>query len=489
MFVGKRVFGRKVIRSVFLVILLSALCVASLPAISRADRVPKPAPMNPEFLHYLKIKEAMPVDVTGDGIHGMGDIPPPIKLPRYRGDKAVFGMLATIPSVYDARKKNKVTPVRDQGACGSCWAFAAFASLESSLKPKENNDFAEADLVDYHGFDFATCDGGGHHLMATAYLARWSGPVNEKDYPYPYLQAAPGVSVKKHVQDVYFLPARNSYLDNDAIKAAVMSYGAVHVSFYFDDFYYNPSTYSYYCNGTQGTNHAVAVIGWDDNYSKEKFNPQPPGNGAFLVKNSWGTDWGNKGYFYLSYYDVSFMPRAVYYNAVAPTDSKRAYEYDPLGWVTSLGYGSNTAWFANIFTAASSASKIKAASFYTPTYQSPYEIRIYKNCTNGNPTSGSLVTTLKGTIPYPGYHTVRFKTPAKVSPGKKFSVVVKLTTPGYNYPIPIEMPLRTPDYTFDYSSAANAWLGQSFSSNDGVNWRDVVYDYPKTNVCLKAFGL
>jgi hypothetical protein len=88
-----------------------------------------------------------------------------------------------------------------------------------------------------------------------------------------------------------------------------------------------------------------------------------------------------------------------------------------------------------------------------------------------------------GVMPYAGYHTVRFSG-TEVTAGKKFSVVAKVTSPDYDFPVAIEEPI------LGYSSAAKAVAGQSFMSNNGLAWTDVTTwrGWGKTNVCLKAFG-
>ncbi len=116
----------------------------------------------------------------------------------------------------------------------------------------------------------------------------------------------------------------------------------------------------------------------------------------------------------------------------------RVYQYDPLGWVSSLGYSSTTAWFANMFTAVASE-KLTAVSFYAASPNSPYEIYIYKGVTAGVPRSGTLAATQTGTVQMPGYNTISLSSPANLTTGEGFSIVVKLTTPGFNYPIPLNM--------------------------------------------------
>lgn len=457
-----------------------------------------PAPVNPEFLHHIQQKSLGMVQGLSTEGHVLSYVPSPLSRPSMKA-RAAMMVSETPPAAFDLRTVDGVTPVKDQGSCGSCWAFATYGSLESYLKYRQAShkswDFSEADMNQYHGFDLQECDGGNFD-MATAYLARWDGPVNSSDVPYPYasplLQAAPGARVRKHLQHAWYLPERSTYTDNTQVKNALMTYGAVSVAFYYGAAYYNETTSAYYYKGPIGIglNHAVTIVGWDDNYSRTNFTAglRPPGDGAFIVKNSWGKEWGKDGYFYLSYYDKKLSSMVSYYSAEGPGNYRREYEYDPLGWTNSAGYSTTSAWFANVFNAAAGAANIEAVSFYTPVPDSTYRIYIYKDVTGSNPKNGVLVKSIRGTITKAGYHTIKtFQSPASppvVVPGAKFSVVVKLTTPNYTYPIPLEWDLP------GYSSAANAYKGQSYVSPDGKTWDDLtlISPFERSNVCLKAFG-
>ncbi|MGB9893383.1 MAG: lectin like domain-containing protein, partial [Candidatus Saccharicenans sp.] len=362
------------------------------------------------------------------------------------------------------------------GSCGSCWAFATYGSLESFLMPNEIRDFSEQDLIDHHGYDYGPCDGGNLNMSA-AYLARWTGPLREEDDPYIYAQAG----AIKHVQQIIMIPPRSDSSDNDQIKQAVMDYGAVYTTMFWDSSCYNSTYRSYYNASSQVGGHAVAIVGWNDNFEASKFNTPPPGNGAFIVKNSWGASWGENGYFYVSYYDNYFGRRG--FNAVVKAENSSnyqvIYQYDPLGWVTSFGYGSTTAWMANIFQATSDL-PIKAVSFYVPALNSSYEIYIYRNVAPNQPKAGELATSKTGVIASPGYYTIILDTAVAVSIGQYFSVVLKLTTPGYNYPISAEGTYA------GYSSQAVPNPQLSLVSSDGSSWFDLgTYGY---DVCLKAFA-
>lgn len=440
------------------------------------------APINPDFLKFMeKYYRGEYYPWTEDGNY-LGYIPPPVDLSHLRkGNRKSEYSNFLYPATYDLRSYGKMTPVRNQGSCGSCWAFATYGSLESTLLTAETRDFSENHLKNTHGFDWSCCSGGNEY-MSIAYLSRWSGPWNEADDPYnpSSCTSTTNKPVQKHLQNAIFVPTTLTLIDSiPDIKYAIMNYGAVKASYYHSDSYYNSTYKSYYYNGSSSTNHAVTIAGWDDTFSRTKFNIQPPGDGAFLVKNSWGTSWGASGYFYLSYYDTSLTGYTIFFGEPT-TNFDYIYQYDPLGWVSSYGYGSNTAWFANIFTATSNQN-LKAVSFYTASPNSPYEIYIYTNVTSG-PRTGTLSGTKTGTIPNAGYNTILLDSQISLTSGQKFSVVVKLTTPGYNYPIPIE-------YAYSgYSSGATSSPGQSFVSSNGTSWQDITTWNSTANVCIKAFS-
>jgi len=446
------------------------------------DSKPKLAPANPAFLRAIENMQSGRFSQE----KGLGYIPGPIDFSYYKG---VYSkrVRAAYPTSYDLRTYNKVTPVKDQGGCGSCWAFGAYGSLESWIKPTETRDFSELHLIRYHGFDWTECE-GGNTSISEAYLARWGGPYNESDYPYPYTvsgDAGNSATVQKHVQTVIWLPGRTSSTDNDTIKWFIMNYGAVTFAFYYDATYVHSTYKTYYCPLGIDTNHEVCIVGWDDNFDKNKFKNVPPGNGAFLCKNSWGTThWStNNGYFWLSYYDPNITDLCSFIDAQSPKNYTHIYQYDPLGLVYGFGYGTTTGWGANVFT-ASTNDPLRAISFIisdkcTVTYY------IYKNPTSGNPTSGLLVSSgTIGTLSYAGYYTYNLPTVINLVPGDKFSVVIKYVNNNYTYPIPME------GYSPGYTSGATNAAGQSYFSSNGTSWSDA-YNYSgnsyKFNCTIKAF--
>ena len=471
------------------VILLAFVLGSALSAFAGDAAKPKKAPLNPEFVKYrqeLSLGRAVPR--TADG-HALGDVPLPFLPSGVRPETRDLNRPDALPASYDLRAiAGKLPPVRDQGNCGSCWAFATYGSLESFLRPAESLDLSEQHLIDNAGFWYGPCD-GGNIVMSTAYLARWAGPIGEADNPYVHLAAFPDGAgpVAKHVQDIAYLPERASALDNDLLKSHVMSQYIVYVSMYWVDSGYNAAHDCFYNNGVAsgGGGHAVCVVGWDDNYPAANFNVAPPGNGAFIVRNSWGPTWGEDGYFYVSYYDTRFARRG--YNAVvkaeASTNYSGVFQYDALGLCTQWGFGTDTGWAANVFTAPTKT-VISAVGTYAVSPGCSMTIYVYTGATSANPRAGTLRTTAGALADFAGYYTIPI-TPVTVLAGQKFSVVIKFRTPGMNYPIPGEEKLTY------YSEGATAHVGESLLSSDGAFWLDqmkeAAYAPYMLNFCIKAY--
>ncbi len=440
------------------------------------------APRNPAFEQYLEQLSAPGLTGAPGAERPRGLIPPPFKIPPAPAGVSARPAARALPSSYDLRAAGKVSSVKDQGNYGNCWTFATYGSLESCLLTGESWDFSENNLANKHGFNSAYGD-GGNHFMALAYLARWSGPVLEADDPYANGPNSPsGLAVRKHIQNAYLPADRASPGDNNTLKQALVDRGALYSSICWNSSYYQDGNAAYYYSGSAIADHAITIVGWDDNYSRTQFKTPPPGDGAFLVKNSWGTAWGDNGYFWVSYHDQWIgTDNAQFYSAAATSNYESVYQYDPLGFCNAYGYsGSTTAWGANIFTNASGI--VRAVSFYAVSAGASYEIRIYTGGNAGDPVSGTLALTQSGSATQAGYYTVALN--SAVSFSTRFAVVVKLTTPGGTTPIAVE------EYLSGYSTAATANPGESYISANGVSWSEAKNPYNDRymNVCLKAFG-
>ncbi|MCX6358637.1 MAG: Ig-like domain repeat protein [Armatimonadetes bacterium] len=452
-----------------------ALAVAVLSAL-QVSSVAQPAPVwelaapNPRFVEYQLHPPTQP-----------GLTPSPVDYSHADGVPVhgAIRRLGPIPTAYDLRALGRTTAVRQQDTCGTCWVFASYASLEGALLPGERWDFSENHVKNTSGFGGDPCVGGNQHKVL-AYLARWSGPVTEADDPYvPYASTSPtGLTVRKHLQNVLFLPNRTGPLDTTAIKRAIMDVGPVYTPMTWSSAQMNPATNAYYYYGNRIDNHAVAIVGWDDGYAQSRFLRRPSGPGAWICKNSQGIYHDDGVYFYVSYYDSSIAYDVTVFTAGEDTTNySRNYQYDPMGDTGYIGCGSNTAFYSNVFT-AEATEPVVAAAFYAASPGTSYTVRLYTDV-GATPTSGRLASSASGVTPTAGYFTAPIP-PATVLAGSRFAVAVEVTTPTTVKPIPVE-------YYINGYSHCTSNPGESWISADGVSWSDMATVIKHANVCVKAF--
>ena len=388
-----------------------------------------------------------------------------------------------LPSSYDYRKMGRAPQIGNQGSLGTCWAFASLKALESSLLPGKPLELSVDHMTMHNSFSMSQ-DAGGEYTMSMAYLLAWQGPVLESEDPYGDGYSPDGLKPCLHVQDIQILPAK----DYEAIKQAVYRYGGVQSSLYTsmrnyqsESVYYNRTTNSYCYIGDEKPNHDSVIIGWDDNYSKDNFNMGLEGDGAFICTNSWGEDFGDQGYFYVSYYDTNIGVHNIVYTGVEPVDNyDHNYQSDLCGWVGQIGYGRDSAWFANAYTAGK-GENLEAAGFYATDQNTDYEIYVARHLgEKADQTFGQRVKMAEGRLRYAGFYTIPLDQKIVLDDGEKFAIIVKITTPGTVHPVAIEYDAGDGMAEIDLSD------GEGYLSFDGDKWEHVE-ETQKCNVCLKAY--
>ena len=373
-----------------------------------------------------------------------------------------------LPSYYSLIDEKLVTPVKDQQTSGNCWAFAPIAVLESCILKASGDalDLSEENMKNLmalysdYGWNMNTND-GGYDKMGWGYLTSWLGPVLESDDLFDDNSHLSGIlNSIGHVQNIIFL-YRANYTDNDAIKRAIMQYGAVGTTMYMGGYLNSKNAYYYY-KTSDSPNHAVTIVGWDDNFSKNNFAHTPEGDGAWIVKNSWGSGWGNKGYFYVSYYDtrlaqpglgdVSF---AIVLNDTIRLDKK----------------------YENAFRATDDEYLASVSTYFEKVTN--WTVSIYVN---------SILQHTQSSVSNPGYYTINLDKLIPLKTGDLFEVMFKISVDGEaSFPISEIYSLNNLAYSPNVS----------FVSYDGVKWLDL-YDlsfkysthwYESQVACIKAFTI
>lgn len=355
-------------------------------------------------------------------------------------------------SRYDSREQGIITSVKNQNPFGICWSFALASLMETSLlsQGKGSYDLSEEHLAYFfanrvndplgntpddrniHKIDYHQ---GGNDYLASIFLTTWSGMTTEADVPLPtdeshtadYSQPLP--DEKAYNSAAYLTDAVFSDYSIDRMKALIMEYGSVSFLYRIEPAYYNPDTGACCYPIKTSINHQSVAVGWDDNYSKENFpekcNVQT--DGAWIIKNSWGPDKGDNGYFYLSYEDKTISSLA----AVAATDDmnyENNYFYDGSSALTSIYL--EPGWsLANIFdlkAGGENAEVLGEVNVVTYSDNASYSIQVYANVKDkSDPTSGTPVYSSPYEVyqPFAGVNTVKIPEISLIQ-GSSFSIVV-----------------------------------------------------------------
>lgn len=419
-----------------------------------------------------------------------------------------------LPAQFDLRTLGKVDRVYDQGSSGICWAIAANSAAAGSIKhqvPELSLSALHTAWFCYNGNEeneFAPHTNaylsGGNDGRAVATMAAWKGPISASKVPLQPRNFAPLAENMRfmadyHLQDAYYMPNgvyfdifQNAEVATDITKQILMDVGPVSLNYYSHGTNtYNPETYACYNSLPRRSDHAVLIVGWDDHFSKTNFvsGNQPSHDGAWLVRNSWGTNWGDDGYFWISYEDKSLISGNAYLLENADNYAHN-YQYDINGWSFSINtdrHNQNSATAANIFT-ANDNEQLEAVSFYTTDANTTYDIAIYTDVNKDAPESGNCVLkSQRGSEPYAGYHTIELDKPVALNKGERFSIVVTFKNPHYNQPLAIEW-CPIPDNQSLPMYMGNG--GESYVLKDGT-WKDISghtgTGYYITNVCIKGF--
>ena len=486
------------------------------------------AELSEKFKNYLTLSESEKKKVIMPQVYNI-----PAKNTSTQNPIALtYRVGSTLSSSYDLRDvipENVV--IRDQKNQNLCWSFSMLGALESHLgltdhlnnKAKTTYDFSERHMryatfrnllngPNEYGYNFSQINTGATIFTAQNYLINGTGAVSESDMPYQDNDDNVAKSevfnktIKTQVFDTSFLSddeEDHTQLKN-TMKEYIMKYGGLVAQIHGADLmseYYNNTTGSIYCDNADNApiDHSICIIGWDDNYSVDNFTITPSNPGAWIIKNSWGTetkedadelkqqiydhyteelnnaginspsditnesvieflkrvtgydytykngefclDVADNGYMYISYEDVNIYSliygiEKANYNV----DYDNLYQYDELGFSTAMLalQVNEPTYFANIFTKKATEEWLTQVSLFC-VQDGNYSVLVNPNGSSLNADDLQEVPLVAGSSENLGFgfHSLELKTPIKIN-GPDFAVVVKADVNDSYTLIPLE---------------------------------------------------
>ncbi len=418
------------------------------------------------------------------------------------------GRRAKLPSSFDLRNEGRSTSVKDQGNYGFCWSFASNASMESNILTQKlvNSTGDEVDLSESGGAWFS-CNGvtdesdstfgdhrndpyngteGGNALDAAESISSGYGAYPEELAKYYELMSGYNEAMRYYsdyrLKDFSFLPE-----DFNLIKQRIMEKGAMYYTYKsFEDNYYTTEDgkWTYSDNGksifgedTEG-GHAVTIVGWDDNFSKDNFHPDAgvKNDGAWLCKNSWGEEWGSDGYFWVSYESFAYefgqfemQDKDSFDNIHQHQTSSEQYLFGGKDEEKPQYFSS-----ANVFT-AKTTEQLKQIC-YTNAVNSSVKAKIYKlNKDYKSPVDGTLLAEVDSDACYAGTHCLDVPGNITFNEGDMFSVVIEGEALMTNF--------RYEDAQHPTGDKA----GKSYFTDNGTDWTDVADFDDASYAAIKAY--
>lgn len=430
--------------------------------------------------------------------------------------------------------------VEHQGLTSECWAFSLIKVMETNIaistQSRELKNFSERhmdyatsktflDGINPEGFN-REIGKGGIPICGLAYLTNGQGAVLEANMPFENNENKINLSeidkpVDTIVTDYVILPRINKRYERDSsgntisvkyynsagneytqeeltsarqmIKEHIVKYGAIATMTggNLTEFYNNSDAFkatAYNCNlTTKVRDHAITIVGWDDNYSKDNFaeGAKPSTDGAYIVLNTYGTESFDNGYLYVSYEDVFVEDELYGICGTSNIDYDKLYQHDFYGGIYQIGSAqTNSGYYGTVFRKESNEDEyLNSVGITLADYT---KVEVYVNPTGDSFDQKNLQLVAAPDVTYsPGYHTIDFND-IKLS-GTAFAIVVKQISDNSQFYFSIETSI---DGTV-YENVTSSNL--SYYSLDGENWKNLStvkvdgINLVNSDVCIKAF--
>lgn len=394
----------------------------------------------------------------------------------------------------------KVSKAHDQEKTNMCWTFATTSTIESSLLIEQNK---EVDLSEKHidystiytlddgtknpfGYYSKTKDVGGNYYLSGAYLSAGRGPILETKLPWSTTSSSKSNTLNQksdyYVNEIDYISSKSCDANTIlAIKKNLTEYGAMGAQIYAETpTYVSNDKLSYYYNGNNTINHALTIVGWDDDYSASNFKTTPKGNGAWLTKDTYPTIFtGNStipaGYHYVSYYDTNICTNLMSAYKVETTSFDNKYTNNIHGFSGNIATtDASSIIFKNIYTKQNNASeKLSKVNIFTGYPGDKYEI-YYSDVDDYS----KAVKIGEGTATKEGYTSINISKNISIT-SEKFYIYLKYTT-AYTevdngktyYVFPVEAFASSSTAEDKWYYVANKPSGVSYYSIDSTSWID-----------------
>lgn len=441
--------------------------------LANAQPFPEKAPVDPDFrLTAGEIKEMKD--------HGI--ILPPLK-PLHNPWVNLRALTARyFPPLYDLRQTPWLTSVKTQSP-GGCWAYSVMGAVESRLLMlgMDEYDLSDNNLKFCHKY-LPERSTNGNHWMATSYFARRSGPFSESQDPYPGGTTGPE-NCPNDITPLFYIPqARYTPPQNELFtKQTLLDNGPLWTLLYYKSDYFNSTSFTYFYGGNHSVNHAGVIVGWNDTLATAG------GTGAWIVKNTYGPNWGDNGYYYVAYQDAQILKYNGYWPEMMPYEpDAHLYQYDEIGGYWGVGFGNEIGFGLVKYEGVEGLTEILSIGTFVLYAGSGVEISIYD--TFDGQLSGLLFSMNEILCDLPGYYTFEMDSSLFIPQGQTFYILVKYNShyPAGQWPIPVEDTI--PGYSTPALESGVNWIAP-----DPYTWPAAWYQtglgtpFPY-DLCIKAYS-